>query len=200
MSESPSSTGAGACDPAGIQTEVAVDSTAYAKAARRRFAATLGSLDAILEPLLDLGPPNALARELTRRFGVRVEDTGSHDLDRERLRDFLPGPYATITSFEFLEHVLNPLFVLDGCRELLRPDGVLYLSVPRRNAWEWLFGKSPEHFHEFAPDELRWLLDKAGFEVERWQEHNTSELGFGVRPLLRRLMRNLLFVKCRPRA
>jgi SAM-dependent methyltransferase len=190
---------AGACQAAGIQADVAVESDAYARAARRRFRATLGSLATLQAPVLDLGPPNALAREVQRRFGVAVEDTGMHDLDRERLRDFRPGPYATITSFEVLEHLLNPLFVLDGCREILRPDGTLYVSVPRRNSWEWLFGKSPEHFHEFAPDELRWLVEKAGFELVRWEEHNTSELAAGVRPLLRRLLRNLILVECRPR-
>jgi len=189
----------GTCSPAGIQAEVAVDSAAYAQAARRRFQATLGAIDSLQAPVLDLGPPNALARELQRRFGVAIENTGTYDLDRERLGDLRPGPYATITSFEVLEHLMNPLFVLDGSRDILRPDGVLLLSVPRRNSWEWLFGKCAEHFHEFAPDELRWLLDKAGFEVLRWEEHGTSELGPGIRPLLRRLIRNLIFVRCRPR-
>ncbi len=82
---------------------------------------------------------------------------------------------------------------------MLQPGGVLYASVPRRHPWEWLFGKSPEHFHEFARDELMWLFDKAGFGVERVVERNTSALGKGVRPLLRRLFRNLILVKCRPR-
>ncbi|MFQ5599654.1 MAG: class I SAM-dependent methyltransferase [Candidatus Krumholzibacteriia bacterium] len=185
---------------AGIQAEVEVDSKAYAAGSRRRFDATLRCIESVQPPALDIGPPNALAREVERRFGVTIENTGMHDLDRERIRDFCPGPYATITGFEILEHLLNPLLVLDGCREVLQPDGVLYVSVPRRSAWEWLFGKSPEHFHEFAADELRWMLDKGGFQIERWVELSTSEMSFGIRPLLRRLMRNLLFVKCRPRA
>ncbi len=183
----------------GIQAEVPVESADYARAARRRFRATLSQLQVLTAPVLDLGPSNALARELEKRFGVDIAHTGSHDLDRERLAAFCPGPYASITGFEILEHVMNPLFVLDGCREVLQGDGVLYLSVPRRHPWEWLFGKSPEHFHEFARDELRWLLDKAGFTVVRWVELDTSEFLLGVRPLLRRLFRNLIFVECRPR-
>lgn len=183
----------------GIQADVPVASAAYARAARRRFRATLAVLPALPEPVLDLGPANALARELEKRFGVGIVHTDGHDLDRERLSTFRPGPYASITGFEILEHVMNPLFLLDGCREVLRPGGALYLSVPRRHPWEWLFGKSPEHFHEFARDELRWLLDKAGLEIARWTERNTSELSPGLRPLLRRLFRNLIFVECRPR-
>lgn len=182
-----------------IQHEVPVDSDAYAEAAARRFRATVACLRALEAPVLDLGPPNALARVLEQRFGVRIDHTGAHDLDRQRLASFAPGPYATITGFEILEHVLNPLFVLDGCREVLRVGGTLYVSVPRRHPWEWLFGKSPEHFHEFAPDELRWLLDKAGFEVRRWVALNTSALAVGIRPLLRRLFRNLMFVECQAR-
>jgi SAM-dependent methyltransferase len=184
----------------GIQAEVPVESDGYARGARRRFAVTLRQLVSPLpQPVLDLGPANALAREIERRHAVRVEHTGSHDLDRERLTDIAPGPYGTITAFEILEHVMNPLLVLDGCREVLRPDGVLYLSVPRRNPHEWLFGKSPEHFHEFAPDELRWLLDKAGFDVAHFEMASTSVLAPGVRPVLRRFFRNLLVVRCRPR-
>jgi SAM-dependent methyltransferase len=183
----------------GIQAEVPVESDAYARAAQRRFTTTLQYVDTLQAPVLDLGPPNALARVLEKRHGVRIEHTGERDLDRTRLADFAPGPYATITAFEILEHLMNPLFVLDGCREVLRPDGVLHLSVPRRHPHEWLFGKSPEHFHEFAPDELRWALEKAGFEIEQFTLANTSEMSLGVRPLLRRLFRNLLIVRCRPR-
>jgi SAM-dependent methyltransferase len=182
----------------GIQAEVPVDTEAYAQAARRRFRKTLACLEPLRAPVLDLGPPNALARVIAGEHGVTMEHTDQHDLDRESLRDVRPGPWATITGFEILEHLMNPLFVLDGCRDVLQPDGVLYLSVPRRHPWEKLFGKSPEHFHEFAPDELRWLLEKARFRVERWVELNTTELSPGLRPLLRRLFRNLFFVKCRP--
>jgi hypothetical protein len=183
----------------GIQAEVPVESPAYARASRRRFDVTLRGIQSLRGPVLDLGPPNALAREMERRYGVNIVHTDAHDLDRERLGAFRPGPYGTITAFEILEHVLNPLFVLDGCREVLLPHGTLHVSVPRRNGCEWVFGKSPEHFHEFAPDELRWLLTKAGFEIEHWDAANSSVLSPGLRPLLRRLLRNLLLVRCRVR-
>ena len=184
----------------GIQAEVPVESEGYARAAQRRFAVTLRHLvPPLQQPVLDLGPANALARTIERRHNVRVDHTGAHDLDREGLAGICPGPYGTITAFEILEHLMNPLFVLEGCREVLRPNGVLYLSVPRRHPHEWLFGKSPEHFHEFAPDELRWLLDRAGFDIAHFAMANTSELGVGVRPVLRRLFRNLLVVRCQPR-
>jgi hypothetical protein len=184
----------------GIQSEVAVASADYALAARRRFAATLRHLGPLRAPVLDLGPANAFARVLESRDGVTIEHTGEHDLDRVRIASFAPGPWATITAFEILEHLMNPLFVLDGCREVLRPDGVLQVTVPRRHPHEWLFGKSPEHFHEFAADELRWLLEKAGFEIESFTLANTSELSPGIRPLLRRLFANLFIVRCRARS
>jgi hypothetical protein len=184
----------------GIQAEVPVASPAYAGAARRRFDVTQCHVPKLRAPVLDLGPPNAFAREFEARDGVRIEHTDQHDLDREALPGFRRGPYATITAFEILEHVMNPLFILDGCREVLRTDGLLYVSVPRRNGCEWLFGRSPEHFHEFAADELRWLLDKSGFAIEAFATVNTSALGIGVRPLLRRMLRNLFIVRCRPRA
>jgi len=183
----------------GIQSEVPVESEDYARASQRRFAVTLRHVGPLREPILDLGPPNALARLLERRDAVHIVHTGEHDLDREPIVGFQPGPFATITAFEIFEHLMNPLLVLDGCRQVLQPEGRLYLTVPQRHPHEWLFGKSPEHFHEFAPDELRWLLDKADFEIERLALANTSELGAGIRPLLRRLFKNLILVRCRPR-
>ncbi len=186
-------------DRSGIQAEVPVDSDSYAQDARRRFRVTLDFIDALEGPVLDMGPANALARAVQGRFGVSIDNTGDHDLDRERLEALRPGPYAAITSFEVLEHVMNPLFVLDGCRAVLQRGGVMYISVPRRNPWEWMFGKSPEHFHEFARDELLWLVEKARFEVLKVEEHNSSEMSLGVRPVLRRLFRNLILVKCRPK-
>ena len=180
----------------GIQAEVRVETEDYARGARRRFAATLGFISTLPAPILDLGPANAMARAIEKQFEVRVEHTDAHDLDRESLRQFRSGPYGTITAFEILEHVLNPLFVLEGCREVLRPDGVLYVTVPRRHPHEWLFGKSPEHFHEFAPDELRWVIEKAGFRIDRFVMANVSEWSPGIRPLLRRWFQNLLLVRC----
>lgn len=193
MKESPS-----VLPATGIQAEVPVETPDYARSARRRFAVTMGFVESLPQPVLDLGPPNALARVMEERFGVTIDHTGTHDLDREALPSFQPGPYAAITAFEILEHLLNPLFVLDGCRDVIRDDGVLYLTVPQRNPHEWLFGKSPEHFHEFAADELRWVVEKAGFRIERFEPANTSEMGLGVRPLLRRAFRNLLLLRCRP--
>ncbi len=183
----------------GIQSEVPVASHDYARGSRRRFAATLGFLAPLTAPVLDLGPANALARVMEQQFGVHVEHTGEHDLDREPLQDICPGPYAVITAFEILEHLMNPLFVLEGCRAVLGDGGILYLTVPRRHPHEWLFGKSPEHFHEFAPDELRWVVEKAGLEIERFATKNSSELALGVRPLLRRTFKNLLLLQCRGR-
>jgi hypothetical protein len=183
----------------GIQAEVPVEEEEFARAARRRFEATMKRVEPLQAPVLDLGPANALARAFEARDGVEIEHTGEHDLDRERISAFRPGPWRTITAFEILEHLMNPLLVLEGCREVLHPEGVLHVTVPRRNPHEWLFGKSPEHFHEFAPEELRWLLEKAGFELERFELANTSEMSFGLRPLLRRGFKNLILVRAHPR-
>jgi len=186
-------------DTSGIQAEVRVDAPQYAEGSQRRFASTLRCIPVLNAPVLDLGPPNALADVMAARFGVQVENTGQHDLDREPLPAFCAGPYAAITAFEILEHVLNPLFVLDGCRQILRPDGVLYVSVPRRSSWEWLYGKCAEHFHEFTRAELHWVIEKAGFEIVRHVDLRTTEMSVGIRPLLRRLRPNLFFLECKPR-
>ena len=88
----------------GIQAEVPVASAEYARAAKRRFETTQRVVPPLRGPVLDLGPANALARVFEARDGVTLEHTDDHDLDRERLASFRPGPWATITAFEILEH------------------------------------------------------------------------------------------------
>lgn len=76
-----------------------------------------------------------------------------------------------------LEHVLTPVVLLKECRRIIKPDGVLFLSVP--NGFNdgldlidfWKEEKKPArskngHIFFFPSQTLLMLFDKIGFEIE----------------------------------
>lgn len=76
----------------------------------------------------------------------------------------LPKDNDYIVHFEVIEHMQpkHGLAMLKACRELLKPGGTMLLSTPVFN------GKQAEnHIHEYEIDELRKVIEKAGFKVQQ---------------------------------
>lgn len=68
---------------------------------------------------------------------------------------------------DVLEHVENDERVIRECLRALKPGGVLVITVP---ALQWLYGQHDRalgHFRRYSRDDLRRLLTRCGFEVER---------------------------------
>jgi SAM-dependent methyltransferase len=72
------------------------------------------------------------------------------------------------------EHMYNPFEVLAEIRRILKPEGKLFIGVPNVSGfWARLFGKywwnfgAPVHTFNYSPKNLKILLEKAGFGVER---------------------------------
>mgnify|MGYP001618602627 CR=1 FL=1 len=70
----------------------------------------------------------------------------------------------------FLEHVPDPLEALKETARILKPDGVLIITIPNfRSISRMIFGKywyhldAPRHLYHFTPRTLTAMLRKAGF-------------------------------------
>jgi len=136
----------------------------------------------LIKPVLDAGGENDFAKELG------INNFISGDLNYAK---FFQDEYKTITSFEVIEHLQNPLIYLRSICDNLTYDGTLYLTTPVR----WIF-KGKFHFHEFSKEELIFCLKEAGFntiEVSRIQAYNLAH--FGIRPLIRKL-RDMILGQC----
>lgn len=88
-------------------------------------------------------------------------------------------------SFDYIrlnhcfEHILRPDEALDFMHRKLRADGRLFIGVPNTDSlparlfgrdW-WLHG-APVHPHNWSVQSLRVVLERNGFEVDRWHTNS----------------------------
>jgi 2-polyprenyl-3-methyl-5-hydroxy-6-metoxy-1,4-benzoquinol methylase len=103
---------------------------------------------------------------------------------------FRRGRFQYVSAFETLEHLCDPVQVLRQVREWLSPDGIVALSVPSSDYFQfkfWLLRSSPiasgldrtlhrhlvrgtdnvlphTHIYNFTDAGLRLILDRSGYE------------------------------------
>ncbi|PDW03891.1 class I SAM-dependent methyltransferase [Candidatus Viridilinea mediisalina] len=82
--------------------------------------------------------------------------------------------WDAVTLWNVLEHLPNPLADLQRIRQLLRPNGCLYLTLPLYDSWDarlfgpyWLGWELPRHFIHFDRVSLTRMLHEAGFALLR---------------------------------
>lgn len=78
--------------------------------------------------------------------------------------DTVPGSFDVITMIHVLEHIVDPIAVLEKLRGKLSPGGLLLIEVPHHpaNPFELLIA---DHRTHFTADSLTRALVAAGFEV-----------------------------------
>jgi SAM-dependent methyltransferase len=110
-----------------------------------------------------------------------------------RLED-VTGPFDVIILNHVFEHLADHLATLHALRNLLAPDGHIYIEVPnvrslrarlslpilsQRFGFDERYRAFPIHLTYFGATTMRRLLSRAGFQVER-----ISSVGMGLDELL----------------
>jgi SAM-dependent methyltransferase len=100
------------------------------------------------------GARNALRRGLEPVVCATIEGAGFPD-----------GSLPAVGLFDVLEHIRDDGGFLRTIRRLLRPDGMLYLSVP---AYQWLWSSEDVlagHYRRYALRRITALLRNSGYSV-----------------------------------
>lgn len=112
---------------------------------------------------LDLRPASV---EAMRRLGVEAHCVDIAEFDQAER-------FSVVSMADVLEHMPFPKVGLAAARRLLRPDGILFVSMPSYDcpAWRLLdaananpFWGELEHFHNFSRPHLYALMQEMGFE------------------------------------
>jgi SAM-dependent methyltransferase len=137
--------------------------------------------------LLDIGTGSGFVLELARDRGwtdIRGVEPSEDAIAKARpdIRPMIspdvmrPGSFErasfdAVTMFQVLDHMPDPVGLLDECRRVLRPSGVMLAFNHNVTAWSarLLGERSPiidvEHTYLYSPRTIRALFDRSGFEV-----------------------------------
>lgn len=74
--------------------------------------------------------------------------------------------FDLIGAFDVIEHLADDVNVLRSLHRMLKPHGLLFLTVPAsRSLWSY-FDEVSHHRRRYEPDELRRKLSDTGYRVE----------------------------------
>jgi 2-polyprenyl-3-methyl-5-hydroxy-6-metoxy-1,4-benzoquinol methylase len=113
---------------------------------------------------LDLSPvPAAYARS---ELALDVTEGSIYDFDAPA------GAFDVITIFQTIEHDPDPLALTRRLYELLAPGGALMVTTPAADGFvaramgkRWFGYRNVEHVSFFSRQSLRYVLERAGFEI-----------------------------------
>jgi len=116
----------------------------------------------------DLSP--SICRRVERETGATVHCGPIASLPQDTRFD-------VIAMHHLLEHVSDPIALLEAARARLKPGGTLQLAVPNTGAWEarlrgWT-SYEPYHLLYFTPVTLRRAVERAGFTVVQVKTHES---------------------------
>jgi SAM-dependent methyltransferase len=120
--------------------------------------------------VLDVGAGDAPYRELFAHTSYRTNDWAHSVHDGSRTADIVgsalelpvsPASFDLVLCTQVLEHVADPAMVLAECARVLRPDGVLAVTVPL----VWQLHEQPHDYFRYTSAGLEHLMESVGFSA-----------------------------------
>jgi SAM-dependent methyltransferase len=116
-------------------------------------------------------PNRWLADWGSRHYGITIRQGSVFEQPYE------DGSFDVVTLWDVIEHTLDPREMLNKCRALLKPGGILVVNYPDIGSWiaralgrRWLFLTSV-HLYYFDRRTIRRMLESTGFDVTTVRPH-----------------------------
>jgi 2-polyprenyl-3-methyl-5-hydroxy-6-metoxy-1,4-benzoquinol methylase len=124
-------------------------------------------------------PSKWLAEWGSRHYNITIHPGTVFDLNLKE------GSFDVVTLWDVLEHTPDPKAVLQECRRILKPGGILVVNYPdigssiaRLMGRKWVFLLSV-HLYYFTSHTIRDMLKTSGFDIEMRKKHwQILELGY----------------------
>jgi SAM-dependent methyltransferase len=114
------------------------------------------------------------AASSARKLGYQVDTGAVETIDKGAAQ------FDLITGWMVLEHLHQPLAVLQKLRQWVKPGGALAISVPNAGSLErklfgphWYALQLPTHLYHYDPASIRRLMAAAGWRVTAIHHHRT---------------------------
>jgi 2-polyprenyl-3-methyl-5-hydroxy-6-metoxy-1,4-benzoquinol methylase len=95
-------------------------------------------------------------------------------LPAEAFETFCRDNFDAVTLWHVLEHVHDLYPYLHRIKEILKPDGLVFIAVPNYTSYDgikyganWAAYDVPRHLYHFSPASMQWLLKTAGFHLKK---------------------------------
>jgi 2-polyprenyl-3-methyl-5-hydroxy-6-metoxy-1,4-benzoquinol methylase len=143
---------------------------------------------------LELDPS---AVEAARQQGLDVQQSTFEDANLDA------NSFDCIIMSQVLEHLYSPTRALLRCHQLLRPRGLLLISVPKFDSWTrhalgnyWHNLQFPVHLHHFNQPVLDRMITNAGFRVREVRlSSSILNLAYALRTMKRFHILDRIFTK-----
>lgn len=143
---------------------------------------------------------NVYGAEFDPRYVANCSRKGIHTYQVPVTKaDFGATEFDVITCIEVIEHLVDPSVEVNLFYELLREDGLLYITTPNFNALslkiagsDWSVVTFPEHLSYFTTDTLKYLCTRHHLEALSIESSGISieRLSVAMKTKLSRLMKS----------
>jgi SAM-dependent methyltransferase len=118
---------------------------------------------------------NAVGLDLSEEAIMFASTRDAHNLVLGSVTNppFASGTFDIAFALDVIEHVDDDRAILEGLRELVRPGGALVVTVPAFQSLWSDHDKINHHRRRYRRRQMRAILQRAGFEVERITYCNT---------------------------
>ena len=82
----------------------------------------------------------------------------------DRPEERLMSSFDMVISCSVLEHVHQPHLACKNLFDVLKPGGLMYLSLP----WVWRYHKYPDDYHRFHASSLDYMCKDAVLRLRAW--------------------------------